>query len=177
MTRAEFINFTAAIKTYFPRESLFPNPQSVELWFRQLEDIPANVLELALSAWVSTNKWSPSIADLREKAIEITNQNADDWGDGWEQVQKAIRFYGRYREAEALATMDEITRQTVSRMGFIALCNSENVIADRANFRQIYQTIAERRKKESLIPANVMKLIEQAKDGGVQDGQKRLAGS
>lgn len=175
MTKAEFVNFTAAMRTYYPRENIFPNQQAVELWFLQLQDIPKDVLTLALNAWVATNKWSPSIADLREKAAEITTKQIDDWGDGWEQLQKAIRYYGRYREAEALATMDEVTRQTVQRMGFVELCNSENVTADRANFRQIYQAITERRKKESQIPVNVLALIEQARNGGLTDGRKQIA--
>lgn len=176
MTKAEFITFAAAMRTYYPRENIFPNQQAIELWFAQLADIPKNVLDLALSSWVATQKWSPSIADLREKAAEIEGKTPGDWSDGWDKVQKAIKYFGRYRQAEALESMDEITRQTVSRMGFIELCNSENVAADRANFRTIYQSIAERKKRENQIPVEVMALIEQVKGGSI-DGRKQIQGN
>lgn len=167
MKKKDFAIFAACLKTFYPKEKLFETEQAVELWFQQLKDIDINVLKLALSTWVATEKWSPTIADLREKAAEIEGQTPADWSNGWDNVQKAIRYYGRYRQAEALESMDEITRQTVSRMGFIELCNSENVAADRANFRTIYQSIAERKKRENQIPVEVMALIEQVKGGTI----------
>ena len=96
MTKQEFAQFVMALKTYYPRETLLPNNQAVELWFRQLSDIPYNVAEIALNQWVATNKWSPSIADIREAANGIQNDEKFDWGEGWEQVQHAIRYYGYY---------------------------------------------------------------------------------
>lgn len=35
--------------------------------------------------------------------------------------------------------MDAITRKCVKRLGFQNLCVSENITADRANFRMIYE--------------------------------------
>ena len=39
MTRKEFAIIASGIRTYYPRENILPNDQSMELWFRQLEDI------------------------------------------------------------------------------------------------------------------------------------------
>ena len=68
MTRIEFATFAMALKTYYPRENLLPNEQALELWFRQLQDISYQVAEVGLHKWVALNKWSPSIADIREMA-------------------------------------------------------------------------------------------------------------
>ena len=170
MNKSEFATFAAALKTYYPREGLLPNQQAMELWFRQLEDIPYKVAELVLNQWVATNKWSPSIADIREKAAVVKNGEIPDWGEGWEQVTKAIRRYGLYRQAEALASMDEITRRCVERLGFWELCASENVMADRANFRMIYEQLAERKKKEAQTPQPLLGLIQ------AMQGAKMLEG-
>lgn len=170
MDKKEFSIFASALRTYYPREKLLPNEQAMELWYNQLKDISYNVAEATLNKWVAIEKWSPSIADIRQLATEMVSGEAKDWGDGWEQVEKAIRFYGTYREAEALENMDEITRQTVKRLGFQNLCLSENAIADRANFRNIYEQIAERQKKEAQIPEslrltiNNMPLLEGVKN-------------
>ena len=153
MTKNEFAIFAAALKTYYSKEDkLLPNKQAMELWFEQLSDIPYIVAETALKKWVATNKWSPSIAEIREAATEIAIGEIPDWGKAWEQVRFAMMRYGRYQTKEAFACMDDLTRQTVERLGFTALCASENEAADRANFRLIYEQLAERKKKAAQMP-------------------------
>ena len=71
MTKQEFGKFAMAIKTYYPREtSLLPNNQSMELWFRQLQDLDYKTAERALNKWVSKNKWSPTIAEIRKAVAD-----------------------------------------------------------------------------------------------------------
>jgi hypothetical protein len=82
-----------------------------------------------------------------------------DWGNGWEQVENAIRYYGTYRASEALESFDEVTREVVKRLGFNNLCLSENVQADRANFRMIYEQLAQRKATNDQIPENLKQLI------------------
>ena len=160
MNRKEFALFAAALKTYYPREALLPNDQAMELWFRQLEDIPYKVGEIALNKWVATNKWSPSIADLREMSASIQCGDIPDWGEGWKQLREAIRRYGTYEPKKAKAMLDDLTRQTVERLGYIELCMSENPETDRANFRMIYEQLANRKRLEAQTPKALQQLIE-----------------
>lgn len=164
MDKKEFSTFAMALKTYYPKEQLLPNQQAMELWYRELQDIPYQVAEAGLRQWVSTNKWSPSIADIREMTSTIQNGSIPDWGEGWEQVLMAIRRYGSYRETEALQSMDEMTRTCVKRLGFRNICMSENINQDRANFRMIYEQLQERKKKEQQVAlplADTIKMIQQ----------------
>lgn len=170
MTKQEFAQFVMALKTYYPRETLLPNNQAVELWYRQLSDIPYNIAEVALNQWVATNKWSPSIADIRETANGIQNDEALDWGEGWAQVQRAIRYYGSYNQQKALESMDDITRQTVQQMGWVNICMSENEAADRANFRMIFERIAQRKRQDAQIPERLHQLIGQMRLDRLEGG-------
>lgn len=151
MTKKEFAVFAMALKTYYPRENLLPNEQSMELWFKQLEDIPIKVAETGLNKWVSLNKWSPSISEIREMASEIMHGELPDWGDAWLEVCRAIRCFGSYRANEALESLSPLARKTTERIGFTNLCMSENQSADRANFRMIFEALAEREKKDALL--------------------------
>ena len=160
MDKKEFSMFAMALKTYYPRENLLPNNQAMELWFGQLQDIPYNIAEVTLNKWVATNKWSPSIADIREVASTVTSGELPDWGDGWEQVIMAIRRFGFYRIPEAMESFDPITRQCVERLGFRNICMSENIAADRANFRMMYEQIAERKKKDAQIALPLKQVIQ-----------------
>lgn len=160
MDKKQFAIFASGLRTYYPRENLLPNEQAMELWFKQLEDIDYKVAEVALHKWVATNKWSPSIADLRETATEITQGEIPDWGAGWHLVNRAIHLYGSYEPEKAYAMMDEITATCVKRLGWNNLCFSENQEADRANFRMIFEAEAKRKRREAQVPPKIAKLAE-----------------
>lgn len=160
MNKKEFGIFASALRTYYPKEKILPNEQALELWYRQLKDIPYKLAEVTLAKWVATNKWSPSIADIREQAAGITQGEAIGWGEAWESVLKAIGSYGAYRESEALASMDDLTQKIVRRLGFKNLCLSEEIQVDRANFRMIYEQEQERQKQDAQLPKRVKELMQ-----------------
>ena len=168
MTKKEFSMFAMALKTYYPRETLLPNEQAIELWFFQLQDLPYKVAEASLNKWVALNKWSPSIADIREVASGLMNGEQADWSEAWESVLHAIDYYGSYRPSEAMESLPPMTREAVKRIGFYNLCNSENISADRANFRQIYTTLAERERQRAQIPEPLKELIGQIQTKAIE---------
>lgn len=158
MNKKEFAVFAQGLRTYYPREKILPNNQSMELWFAQLEDIPQQVAEAVLHKWVAVNKWAPTIADIREGAAEIMQGEIPDWGEGWRETMRAIRRFGIYDQEKAIASLDEVTAITVQRIGWDTLCMSENIEIERANFRMIYETEAKRKKREKQTPPKVARL-------------------
>lgn len=160
MDKQEFGQFVAALRTYYSKENILPNQAAVALWYRQLQDISYPVACAVLDKWVATNKWSPSIADIREAVSEIqSGGSAPDWGEGWEETIRAIRRFGYYNEQEAMESLTPLTRETVRRLGFKTLCMSENDVADRANFRQIYEIVSKRQTEARKIPLPVREKI------------------
>lgn len=159
MNKKEFAIFASALRTYYPKENILPNEQALELWYKQLNDIPYNVAEVTLNKWVATNKWSPSIADIREQATGIVEGEAKEWGEAWQEVLRAISLYGSWEERKAMDSLDETTRKVVKRLGFRNLCFSENVQNDRANFRMIYEREQERAKQDAQLPQKLKALI------------------
>lgn len=158
MTKQEFAQFAAALKTFYSRENILPNQQAMELWYEQLNDIPYDVASVFLKTWVANEKWSPAICDIRNGVANLTQGSIEDWGKGWEQIEKAIRNYGMYRVDDAYASMDEITQEVARRLGFKNLCMSDNIQSDRANFRMLYEQAAERKKHERQLSPTLKKL-------------------
>lgn len=159
MNKKEFGIFASALKTYYPKEKILPNEQALELWYQQLKDIPYQVAELTLNKWVATNKWSPSIADIREQAAGIIQGEEKDWGEAWQEVLRCISKYGFYREEDALNSMDELTRKVVKRLGFKNICLSEDIQVDRANFRMIYEQEQTKAKQDAQLPPKIKELM------------------
>ena len=166
MTLEEFKILAKGMKSVYTRENFLPDKESIKIWFTLLKDIPYEVLNVAIQKWMMTNKFAPTIADLRELSNEVTQGQISDWGDGWEQVLKAIRVYGSYNASAALDSMDDITRKCVERLGFREICMSENIAVDRANFRMLYETIANRQKEDGKLSLSIKTKLAQLSDQG-----------
>lgn len=151
MTVDEFAYIAAALQTAFPWAKMFPNEQAMDIWFRRLEDIPGNIAQAVVNRWLETNREPPTIADIRANADLVINGETPDWGAGWEQVRKAIGRYGANRKAAALATMDNLTRQTVECLGWKEICESMSIDVLRANFRMCYEALARRQREDRLL--------------------------
>lgn len=72
MDKQQFAIFSAALRAYYPKESILPNDKVMELWYFQLKDIPYQAAQDMLNKWVKENKWSPTIADIRQQVEAMT---------------------------------------------------------------------------------------------------------
>lgn len=171
MTLAEFAKIAKAIKAYYPRETVLPTEESVMLWYDMLKDIDYEAMSIGLKKWVSTNKFSPQVSDLREMVASVAVKEDLGWEEAWGTVVNAIRRYGYYQQESALASLDELTRKAVNIMNFRELCLSENVMADRSQFRDIYSNLANRKKQDAQIPGYLHEII-----GKIQSENPMLKG-
>ena len=110
-------------------------------------------------SWVVTEKWPPTIADLREKADSIVNGERPDWGLGWHEVQQAIQKYGYMQWEKAQESMNPITREAVRRIGWQSICESENPETIRAQFRQVYEICEKRESADRNLPPELKSMI------------------
>lgn len=176
MDKKEFATFTMALRTYYPKESILPNTEAMQLWYRELQDIPFPVAEATLRKWVSTEKWSPSIAEIREMAATIQHGEIPDWGEAWEKVLKAIRKHGMYNIGAAMESFDPLTRQAVERIGFRELCMSENISVDRANFRMVFETLYRREQTKQQLALPLRQTIAQIQMKNMEGGVLMIGG-
>lgn len=159
MTTQEFAKIAMAIKSFYQDPKFLSTEYEFNLWYRQLMDIDYSVMETAVTTWAESSRYKPTIADLRKQASQITTGNIPDWGEGWEQVMKAVRRYGLYNPEAAYEMMDDVTRRACKRVGFQEICMNENITASRAAFRDIYMDEAARQAKQNLLsPGSVERI-------------------
>lgn len=156
MTIAEFDNIRAALKSAWPSANIMPDKFSINLWYKMLKDIPYAVCSAAVMELMGTEKFAPSIAQIREKSLSYMEEPDKEAGEAWEFVRRMIRKYGYPGELEALAEMDELTREAVRSIGFLDICRSENIMVERAHFLRIYDTLRARRKADRSLPPAVL---------------------
>lgn len=159
MDAHDFAVWVSALQTYYPRFNLLPNKEAIELWYRELNDIPIDVLSTALRKWVTTERWPPSIAELRALCSEITQGKAPDWGEAWRETMRAVGRYGYMQESAAMAAIPPLTRKAVSFIGWQDICASESPEILRAQFRQIYESVARREVEDRQLPPALKETI------------------
>lgn len=165
MTYDEFKILAKGMKAVYTQPTFLPDADAFNIWYQLLQDIDYKIANAAIQKYMLTSKFPPTIADIREQVASVVNGEKPLWSDGWEEVVRAIKNYGSYGQKEAMESMSDITRMAVRRMGYIDLCRSENPVADRANFRDIFNMIAERQVKANQLPVTLVGLIKSIRDG------------
>ncbi len=175
MTFEEWKILVKGLKSAYTSERFLPDMEAVKIWYSLLNDIDYQTANTAIMKLISVSKFPPSIAEIREAAASVSTEPLPDWGEAWEKVNKLIGNLGMYREEEALAQLDDIAAQTVRRLGFRNLCISEDTQKDRANFRDIYNVIAQRHTEAAQMPERVKAAIEQRRADNITDIVHTLA--
>lgn len=143
---------TTILKTAYPTKGFLDSDAAVELWYKMLQDIPMQKVQNAAARYIMEEHFPPTIADIRKRCAEDNAAQLPDWEQGWSELMNAIHRYGYMREAEALASLSPITAETVKRLGFQALCFSENPEGDRIAFREIHSKYTSRARENLQLP-------------------------
>ena len=160
MTKDEFRVLAKGLKAVYTQPNFLPDAEAIQIWYELLKDLDYATANIAIQKHMVSSKYPPTIADIREQATEVSYGQAPLWSDGWEQVLRAMRLYGSYRLQEALDSMDDLTRKAVERLGFKELCMSENIAVDRANFRMVFEQLANREYETKKFPLSLQNSIE-----------------
>lgn len=161
MEREEFKILVKGMKAVYAQPSFIPDQDAFNVWYGLIKDLDYKVCNAAIQKWMLTNKFPPTIAEIRELATEIQCGKLPDWGEAWEETCKAIRRFGFYRPKEGIESLSPLTREVVNRLGWNNLCLSENATADRANFRQCYEIVAKREHENNVLSMPLKETIKQ----------------
>lgn len=139
--------------------------QTAEIYADMLADLDFAVARAAVERLLATAKFLPTIAEIREAALEVTAGPRRHGGDAWRDVLEAVSRYGRNR----LPSFDDaVTAACVRSLGWQEICNSENQVADRARFIELYDKLAREQRVERVaggLPAQRALAAQRAQGG------------
>lgn len=121
----------------------------LQFYVMMLSDIPPQILEVAVKKLIMTNKFLPSIAEIRETAYGIkgtvSGTAAPDESEAWGEVIKAIQSVGYYGKPKF---SHEAITVAVNNIGWQDICMTPNEGMNilRSQFRRAYQLAAQRQK-------------------------------
>lgn len=75
MTKADAARLVAIVVTAYPNFDKFKDAKAIEatvnLWAMMFEQDESGIVALAVKKHIATNKWPPSVAEVREIMLEI----------------------------------------------------------------------------------------------------------
>ena len=161
MTRDEFKVLVKGMKAVYAQPTFIPDQDAFNMWFALVGDLPYEVCNVAIQKYMLTNKFPPTVAEIREMATKIVSGDELTWGESWERALNAVRKYGSYNKGAALNSLDPLTRKCVECVGYMELCLSENIMVERAHFQKIFETYSKREQTEKMMPLALQSAIRQ----------------
>lgn len=140
------------------------SPGTLAIYVQVLSDIPPEQLKIAVLRHVTQSRFFPSVSELREAAAGL-HQEAEDQPDAytaWAEVTAAFRDVGYYRQPTWSHPL--IGRAVDALGGWRNLCQSENGVADRARFFEVYGAYASRSQNERTALPVVQTYIAQLRE-------------
>lgn len=161
MTRDEFKILVKGMKAVYAQPTFIPDQDAFNMWFALLGDLNYDACAMAIKKYMLTNKFPPTVAEIREMVSGIVNGDPLTWGESWERALAAVRKYGSYNKMEALDSLDSLTRKCVESIGYMELCMSENIMVERAHFQKVFEVFAKREQTDKQMPLQLKQAISQ----------------
>lgn len=161
MTREEFKILVKGMKAVYTQPTFIPDQDAFNMWYALMGDLSYDVCAVAIKKYMLTNKFPPTVAEIREMASGIVNGDPLTWGESWERALAAVRKYGSYNKMDALNSLDSLTRKCVESIGYMELCMSENIMVERAHFQKVFEVFAKREQTDKQIPIQLKQAINQ----------------
>lgn len=161
MTRAEFFTLAKGMKAVYADLKFLPDKDSLEVWYGLLQDLPYDKASLAVRAHMCSNRFPPTIADIRAKAAEATADvgNTDKGTlEAWALVYKAI-CNSSYNAAEEFAKLPILCQKAVGSPNNLkewSLMDIDTVQSvEQSHFIRAYSALlAEKKDSRGIIPAD-----------------------
>jgi hypothetical protein len=146
MKPSESANLVATLMAAFPQSKMTSATSAV--YERQLADLDVRCVTVAVERLVNTLNWLPTIAQIRAEAATVLHGHRRLGGEAWGDVVAEMRRVGWYGVPRF---DDPVVSDAVRMLGWQGLCSSTNEIADRARFTELYDGLAERQRKETVV--------------------------
>ena len=164
MEREMFKTLVKAMKAVYAQPTFIPDQDAFNVWYELLKDLPYKQLNVAIQKYMLTEKFPPTIADLRAKANEIVEPELEGMSElqAWSIVRKAIGRSGYYAEEEfdKLPEACKIAVGSPANLREWAMMDSDQVsTVEQSHFIRNYRAAVKRISEDRKIPDHIRSLI------------------
>jgi hypothetical protein len=160
------IEIVGTLTLAYPKAEIKKGMSTV--WHGVLQDIPDEILDAAAQQVLSENTWFPSVAELRQKSLQLMKPLFPTWGEAWDECHKKC-IMGRRGEFS-----HPLVEKAYDCLGNWDTLLSDDVPTARAQFRQIYEQLVYRAESDVKMLPEAKQVSEQYRLG-VSELVKKLS--
>ena len=173
MTKADAARLVAIVVTAYPNFDKFKDAKAIEatvnLWAMMFEQDESGIVALAVKKHIATNKWPPSVAEVREIMLEIQHPELIEPDKAWLAVSDLMYSAGQFNHGDLSRQLPPLVARAVESIGWTSLWEMHRSAyiggkpgMDRVAFMQQYTPMYEREKSRSMTPAQLTEKIDNA---------------
>ena len=160
--RVSFEDFRVVMKgliTAYPQHNFVKDEYALNLWYTSLQDIPFPTLKAACTNYIMTNKFPPTIADIRSLSYRLSSAPQMLGSAAWNQLIRALRQSYSPDSETVWNQLPEITKQIVGgystfrAWGNTSLETLEGV--QRPMFIKRFEEYQRREMTEAVVPVSI----------------------
>ena len=123
MTKEQFIKSISYMGIAYGKAF---DEKTCEVWYAFLKNYTYEQLNKAISRLINRSKWMPSIAEVKQEIVLMTNPLLETTSDtAWEELQSAVKRFGFYGAIEGAESLSPLVRKACERIGgFREVCIS-----------------------------------------------------
>lgn len=159
MTREEFKVLVKGMKSVYAQPTFIPDNDAFNVWYELLKDIDYKTCAIAIQTYMSTEKFPPTIADIRAK-VNINPEQITE-AEAWDMVRKAISNSSYNSEKEFGRLPEEVKRAvgSPSQLRVWATDTEFNDSVVQSNFMRSYREMNKRAEEVARLPESIRTMI------------------
>ncbi len=182
MTKKETTQVLAAIISAYPNHDRFASEQAVEamvgVWTSSFQEDDAKIVQLAVAKHIQTNKWPPSIAEIREIIMTIQCPDLIPPDEAWIAVTDLLYVDEYGHTTESLPAMikkvvDAIGWSTLRELRRSAYIGGKPGL-DRVAFMDIYKPLYERERQRMQLAPGIRSTIDKMTEAMSGEDRKKI---
>ena len=183
MQKDEFKTLVKAMKAVYADPKFIPDQGAFEVWYTLLKDLPYAAASAAIQRHMMTEKFPPTIADIRRMAAENSAPVDDSISEleAWSIVYKAIRnlqWDAPEKEFDKLPDLCKKAVGTPANLREMAQMDTNTVESvEQSHFIRAYRTAKQQRQNYSVLSnglkqqINAMRISTGEGPARITDGQ------
>ena len=125
MTKADAARLVAIVVTAYPNFDKFKDAKAIEatvnLWAMMFEQDESGIVALAVKKHIATNKWPPSVAEVREIMLEIQHPELIEPDKAWLAVSDLMYSAGQFNHGDLSRQLPPLVARAVESIGWTSL--------------------------------------------------------
>lgn len=171
MTESETVKIIAMLYMAYPAVNRLSDDAIKDMtgiWYKFFETDSYNLVEVAVQRHISTNKWMPSIAEIREQMTRLLRPDLIPPDLAWRAVKDYLYLRDSYIK------LPPVIAKVVETIGEWALKESGDGY-DKKMFMDLYVPAYEREKEKAMLPKPLRERIEKSDEALGGESLKTIA--